>query len=539
MTDWLLDTLLWTAVLIGFVLLIRRPVAHHFGPQMAYALWALPMIRLLLPPIQLPSWLAPEEVAATDSSNPVLSPEPATIVATPEAVAGSGPAAPDLATSHPPQGLFEFIPWLELGLVVWLVGAAIFLWMRFSNYFSLRADLLEDAREVGQSGNVRLIETDGTCAPLAFGVLDPVIALPDGFMAHPDRHARDLALAHEMAHHGGRDLLINMLVQPLFALHWWNPLGRYGWLALRRDQEAACDARVMSQKPAEERAVYANVIAGFAAGSSVAPRATLTAPMACPVLGDKSIIQRLRSLNMSDQSPRRHMAGRALLGAAVLALPLTASISYAESAVPAPPAAPAAPKVTVAPPAPPAAPLPPVAALAQEIAKIDPDTEVIESEDGRTVIIKRDYDTDGDGKKEKRVEKIKIINKGEKMSEEELEVMMKELRSGLAEADTVIKDIPNIVKEAMVDIDMDTNGQRTVVKMECRGNSDEVASVEEAEGKIKKVYMCQSRIMAQALEGLKEARKEIAKDKEMSEEIRSSILEALDEQIKAWKKDVG
>jgi len=82
-------------------------------------------------------------------------------------------------------------------------------------------------------------------------------------MAQHDRAARDLALAHELTHHRGGDLLVNVLVQPLFALHWFNPLGRYGWLALRRDQEAACDARVMARRSAQERAAYAALIAPF------------------------------------------------------------------------------------------------------------------------------------------------------------------------------------------------------------------------------------------------------------------------------------
>ena len=37
------------------------------------------------------------------------------------------------------------------------------------------------------------------------------------------------------------------------------------WLALRRDQEAACDARVIACADAEERAAYALLIARFAA----------------------------------------------------------------------------------------------------------------------------------------------------------------------------------------------------------------------------------------------------------------------------------
>ena len=60
MIGWLLDTALYTGVLIAAVLVLRRPAARLFGPQLAYALWALPFLRLLLPPIVLPASLAPK-----------------------------------------------------------------------------------------------------------------------------------------------------------------------------------------------------------------------------------------------------------------------------------------------------------------------------------------------------------------------------------------------------------------------------------------------------------------------------------------------
>jgi bla regulator protein BlaR1 len=55
----LFDTLVWTGVLIGAVLLLRRPVARLCGARYAYALWALPLLRLIFPPITLPAWMAP------------------------------------------------------------------------------------------------------------------------------------------------------------------------------------------------------------------------------------------------------------------------------------------------------------------------------------------------------------------------------------------------------------------------------------------------------------------------------------------------
>ena len=64
MTAWLLDTLIYTGLMIALVLVLRRPVSHHFGPQIAYMLWGLPFLRLLLPPVVLPASLAPEPAAA-------------------------------------------------------------------------------------------------------------------------------------------------------------------------------------------------------------------------------------------------------------------------------------------------------------------------------------------------------------------------------------------------------------------------------------------------------------------------------------------
>lgn len=533
MTDWLLDTLLWTAALIALVLLIRRPVAQSFGPQAAYALWALPMLRLVMPPIHLPAWMAPADpIASPLTTVATLIHDPVTPVATQEAVSGSMEAAPIAAAPISSMAWLELVPWFEIGIAVWLVGAAIFMGQRFSSYFRLRAQLLEGAREVGRSGAVRIVETPGTDAPLAFGVIDKVVALPPDFMAQRDRTARDLALDHEMAHHRGFDLLINMLVQPLFALHWWNPLGRFGWLALRRDQEAACDARVVAAKPAEERAAYANLIAGFAVG----PNLALSAPMACPVLGEKSIVHRLRSLTMSDHSPRRQIAGRALLGAGVLALPLTASMTFAKDVVS---AAPETPIANLTDSVAPSAPQAPVALAMQAIEEIDPDLDEEMQAQTTKIIIMRDDEVaeaggDQDGKARKRTKTVKVINRGQAMSEEELEEIIREAKQGLDDARPAIKNAMKVA-ESRLQIEMRPGqGQQTIVKVDCKNTDDQGVRVIESEDMIKEVHFCESRIYAQAIQGLKQARIEIENNPEIPSQTRKHILKSLDQQIEEW-----
>ncbi len=540
MTDWLLDTLVWTAALIALVLLIRRPVSQWFGAKAAYALWALPMLRLVMPPIHLPAWMSPSDpLSPVSNSVTQLIHDPVTPVATQEAVSGSMEAASDVSTPISSMLSLELVPWLEIGIAVWLIGAAIIIGMRFSSYFRLRGLLLEGAREVGRSGAVRIVETSGTRAPLAFGVVDKVVALPPDFMAQPDRMARDLALDHELAHHRGYDLLINMIAQPLFALHWWNPLSRYGWLALRRDQEAACDARVVAAKPAEERAAYANLIAGFATG----PNLALAAPMACPVLGEKSIVHRLRILTMTDHSLRRQIAGRAILGAGLMALPLTASMTFAKDAVPSAPNAPLVAYAGGNVPAVPAAPQPPLPLAMQAIESIDPDLdEEVKAQTTKVIIIRDGEATEAvkegseDAKTLTRTHTVKVVNRGERISEQELEELIREAKQTLEDAEPAIKNAM-IVEEARVQIELSPGeDQTTIVKVDCNQRDAEGVTVIESEDMVKEIHVCEAKIFAHALTGLEQARSRIENNSNIPKSTRKRILRSLDEQIERWSE---
>ena len=100
MTAWLIETLVWTAVLIAAVLFVRRPVARWFGPQVAYALWALPVLRLILPPIELPAWMAPVQASEpAQGSDPFAFLDPANLLAAQEGAGAIEAAAPVTAAS--------------------------------------------------------------------------------------------------------------------------------------------------------------------------------------------------------------------------------------------------------------------------------------------------------------------------------------------------------------------------------------------------------------------------------------------------------
>ena len=523
--DWFLfDTLLWTGALVALVMLLRRPVAKHFGAGAAYALWFLPLARLLTPPFTLPGWMRPvsETVAAGDQAFAMQAGNMAMPVAEP------GMAAPTvLAQSAAP------VDFLTPLLLLWLGGALVMLVRRFWLYFALRRELLADARPVGEVGSIRLIETPAISGPMAFGVIDRVIALPSGFMASREREARDLAIAHELAHHRGGDLIANMLVQPLFAIHWFNPLGHLGWTALRRDQEAWCDARVVAARSQEERATYASVIADFARLPAIAPRPALAAPMACPVLGDKSIIHRLRSLSMSDISPRRRLLGRSALVAAFLAVPLTASIAYADAISAAvEPEAPLAPEP----------PVPPVPPQAPEV-EFDIDDEDVADGEGehKYVRVERKVDDNGKVTETRRVYRLAPEDMTPEQRAEfeadmaemrrefgpggEFEREMRELRRELGPGGEMHREIRVAVAEARA---AGANAPEVVIS--CRNPRQPVTSEVTPGGKTR-LYVCETAGNAIARDAIVSARKAISADKHMPAEARAEALATLDRQI--------
>jgi beta-lactamase regulating signal transducer with metallopeptidase domain len=526
---WLLDTLVWTGVLIALVLVIRRPIARHFGARAAYALWSLPLFRLLLPPIVLPASMSPsvEAAKATRMEMLAVTDAPPTYLA-PAASAG--------------------IDWAALLAIAWVVGAGCYVVLRLLAYARLRNELLSKGRAVGVAGRVRLIETTATCSPLAFGVFDKVVALPSGFMAQADRAARDLALAHELAHHRAHDLAANFAALPLFALHWFNPLSWLGWTAMRRDQEAACDARVIEGRARSERAFYAAVIAEAVA----APKFALAAPMACPVLGEKSIIHRLRNLTMTDHSRRRRRAGTALVGLIALALPFTASFSYAQQSevvAPLPPEPPVAP-LAVDPPLPPEAPSAPQAPDAPIVQEIDVHRiELNGARSGdskkRRVFVVRNVDGDvhavlGDPKERR---KLVVRNSdGESLDPDSARFKdsMRALDERLANLGkdidrTIVIDEKRIARTAAEATVHAARASALAMRMapvvvEDCDSEREIGEARREDGR-HVVFVCRTRITGQAVGGLRSARAAIERNSGMSAETRAKVLEELDREI--------
>lgn len=311
MTEWIWESLATTSLLVVAILLIRRPMARLFGPVAAYWLWLIPAMRLFLPPFE-------QEIAvpasAFDTAAIGIAGETGNAVP-PPALGSSG--LDELSVSHWSQSIEA--AWPEFAFIIWLSGAALIFLIQMLRYVSMRDILLAEATDLGEVGGVKLIESDQIKGPLAFGLFRRYIAVPLDFAKIFSAQERELALAHEMAHHKSGDLFANFVGFIVLCLTWFNPFSWIAWNAFRFDQEAACDARVLEGRDGAAKQAY---------GRTLARAAHHPAPAFAIALGSpKTIIARLRNLTMKDISKKRRLVGKlGVVAALAITLPLTATI---------------------------------------------------------------------------------------------------------------------------------------------------------------------------------------------------------------------
>jgi bla regulator protein blaR1 len=345
--DWLADTFLATTLLMGVVLLIREPVRRQFGPAVAYGLWLIPAVRILMPTL------------TTTVERTVPTAEPLAAPAAPLYAASL--ATP--AVSPPPEpGLFALVgDWTTVAVAAWIAGAAALLIRGATIYLRQRNAVLGDSVQLARLDGIRIVRSAAVRGPMAFGVFDRVIALPLDFDQRYDAHQRRLALDHELAHHKSGDLVANHFAFVLLCLQWFNPLAWASHAAFRFDQEAACDARVLDKANGQDRAAYGQTIAMAASGRALLFAGALDRP---------STLQRRLHSMLSSPNSKRRFTGKALIAmTAIAALPLTATWATLYVDVPAPtaptaPLAPLAAQPAALAPLAPVAPTSPVAPMA-------------------------------------------------------------------------------------------------------------------------------------------------------------------------------
>jgi beta-lactamase regulating signal transducer with metallopeptidase domain len=136
--------------------------------------------------------------------------------------------------------------------VIWVAGTSIVLGramvgrtllLRFRRRRNVvDDDLLQRARAIAAQLQFRrkivFLFSKRLTSPIAFGIFNPTIVLPENFAGQFAPGQQDAMLAHELAHLASRDTFWYGVADFASALVWWNPIA---W-RVRRHFQAACEA---------------------------------------------------------------------------------------------------------------------------------------------------------------------------------------------------------------------------------------------------------------------------------------------------------
>ncbi len=275
----LLEWVCTSMFLILVVLALRAALGKRVSAGLRYALWAVVLMRLLVP-VQLFTFpLAGTRVfTGSDTVQTVQTvpdaPAPLHSVgaeqdAVPAPVGQTGPSAvltapklpsPPAVPDAPEPPDFDHLPgWMGYLGWAWLLGsAAVALVLLASNlrfYWILRRERIPLERV---DCPLRAYVAVGLPSPCLFGIVRPAVYVTPEAAADPAmlRHV----LAHEYTHYRHGDHIWSLLRCAALAVHWWDPLV---WLAARlsrRDGELACDEGALKRLGDGERAAYGSTL---------------------------------------------------------------------------------------------------------------------------------------------------------------------------------------------------------------------------------------------------------------------------------------
>jgi beta-lactamase regulating signal transducer with metallopeptidase domain len=242
---------------------LRRASASARHTLWSVALLAaliLPLASQVLPILPLP--VLPEETLTP--SKPVLAaggadalrakPE---LLPVKEKIAGSAIPTNEIPS---PNNWTAFSLWTERGLVfLWSAGVGVVLLRLLLGSLTIRRlrrnstsvgesdwnDILDDLKATfGLRRPIRLRISNQSIPPMTWGTFRPVVLLPASAGEwSPSR--RRLVLGHELAHIQRNDGLLQILLQAVCSIYWFNPLVWYAARRLRIERECACDDQVL------------------------------------------------------------------------------------------------------------------------------------------------------------------------------------------------------------------------------------------------------------------------------------------------------
>jgi protein-export membrane protein SecD len=290
--NWLFESTIYISILICLIFIIKAFTKRRLPAWWSYFLWLLLLVRMLIPVVvETPVGVFNYFPAPPENSSYIryLMPHPTSISFIQNAPDSSPYAVPpdadlsnkssteshdthETATTNTSGFDLSFDKALML---LWLAGVLAFgiatVYKNCKFRLGVRReqpvtdkDILELFNEcrstLGLQKKVKIIVTDSVKSPAIYGYFKPQLLLPTHFLDTLNKDELYCIFLHELSHVKRHDIGVSWLATLFQVIYWFNPLVWYAFHYLRADQEAACDAYVLSKIKKAQPTDYARTI---------------------------------------------------------------------------------------------------------------------------------------------------------------------------------------------------------------------------------------------------------------------------------------
>lgn len=275
-----------TATIAAFLILVfRSTIGRKLPKVLSYALWAIILLRLILP-VSFTSTFS-----ILDKVNPNIGQYGASL----SQIYFAGDLEESIVTQQGLQevqtggwngnavggwdhkeSLLQGNSFMTVCAIIWLIGVIVLLTYSIVFYLKITtkvstAVLLKDEALINHcKANVKvrwpfeIYVSDQIEGPFVCGILKPKIILPS-FLLIKDNYDKEIQhiLCHEMVHISRMDFMIKPLAFLTVIIHWFNPMMWICFHLANKDMEMSCDERVIRLSEADQRESYANTLLGI------------------------------------------------------------------------------------------------------------------------------------------------------------------------------------------------------------------------------------------------------------------------------------
>lgn len=274
------------SVLVGVILVAKKILRNILTPSQHYIIWIMIFFVLSIPRLPQTNMSAYNLLGYTHDVSNVLNAEKMFIESIKDVKATSVLfEEKDSNLQEKSQGGVEKTQIINTGknsfdilenwmFILWIFGFFVYAFISVLRMYSsvniakqeiedgnfeLKEILNECREKLKVKEEVKLVFSNEFGVPCIFGVLRPVIFIPES-LGNMDENKLRMIILHELAHFKRNDIVVKIVILLYQWVYWFNPILILAFQKMKNDMEPACDYMVLENIGKDERAEYGRAL---------------------------------------------------------------------------------------------------------------------------------------------------------------------------------------------------------------------------------------------------------------------------------------